>query len=209
MIHILFLLALVFSFSSTSHASNNDFCVADLKGPEGPSGYPCKPPNTLSADDFTFKNFTPGNTSNPFKISFILASVHNFPAVNGGDISAGRIDIEEGGSAPMHTHPGGSEVLMMVTGVITVGIITPSHVFVKELKPGHCFFIPQGVMHFLLNSGKGRATVFASYSSANPRLHVFDILAFGNNLPSSIVSQTTLINVPEVKRLKNIFGGTN
>ncbi|KAH1051334.1 hypothetical protein AAZX31_08G149200 [Glycine max] len=47
---ILFLSAL---FSSTSYASNiNDFCTADLKGRDSPTGYHCLPPETATASDF-------------------------------------------------------------------------------------------------------------------------------------------------------------
>jgi len=35
-----------------SVAMTQDFCVADLKMRETPVGYPCKPPASVTADDF-------------------------------------------------------------------------------------------------------------------------------------------------------------
>uniref|UniRef100_K7KZJ4 Cupin type-1 domain-containing protein n=1 Tax=Glycine max TaxID=3847 RepID=K7KZJ4_SOYBN len=95
MIRILFIFALL---SFTSHASNvNDFCVADLKGPDSPTGYHCKPPKTVTSHDFVF-HLGPGNTSNVFKSAITSAFVKDFPAVNGLSLSVARIDIAQGWS---------------------------------------------------------------------------------------------------------------
>jgi len=41
--------------ASTSHASDlQDFCVADLKGPDSPSGYHCLPSDTVKDQDFKY-----------------------------------------------------------------------------------------------------------------------------------------------------------
>ncbi|XP_014501010.1 receptor-like protein 12 [Vigna radiata var. radiata] len=50
MIYTLFLFALL-SSACCCHAFVNDFCVANVTGPVGPSGYECKPPNTVTVDD--------------------------------------------------------------------------------------------------------------------------------------------------------------
>ncbi|KAG2380014.1 Germin-like protein [Vigna angularis] len=127
---ILFLFSLL---SFTTYAAVNDFCVADLKGPDTPSGYQCKPPNTVTADDFVFSGLT--------------------------------------------------------------------------LKPGDVMVFPQGQLHFQVNSGKGKATAFLAFSSANPGAQLLDLLLFGNSLPSEVIAQTTFLDVEQVKKLKARFGG--
>ncbi|RDX73029.1 Auxin-binding protein ABP19a, partial [Mucuna pruriens] len=198
-IYTVFLLALV---SSTCHASVNDFCIANLKGPDSPSGYKCKPPNTVTVDDFVFSGFVAGNITNPFNVALTTAFVTEFPGVNGLGISAARLDMAKGGTVPMHSHPGATELLIMLRGQITAAIITPSAVFEKTLKPGDVMVFPQGLLHFQVNSGKGKATAFLAFSSANPGAQLLDLLLFGNTLPSDLVARTTFLDVSQVKKLK-------
>ncbi|XP_017411561.2 auxin-binding protein ABP19a-like [Vigna angularis] len=201
---ILFLFGLL---SSTTYAAVNDFCVADLKGPDGPSGYQCKPPNTVTVDDFVFSGLVAGNTTNIFNAALSSAFVTDFPGVNGLGVSAARLDIAKGGSIPMHTHPGATELLIMVEGQITAGFMTPFHLYMKTLKPGDVMVFPQGQLHFQVNSGKGKATAFLAFSSANPGAQLLDLLLFGNSLPSDVIAQTTFLDVEQVKKLKARFGG--
>ncbi|RDX70189.1 Auxin-binding protein ABP19a, partial [Mucuna pruriens] len=179
----------------------------DLKGPDSPSGYQCLPPNTLTADNFVF-SLQPANTSNPIKAGISTAFVKDFPALNGLDISAVRVIMDKGGYFPMHTHRGATELIIMVEGEITAGFVTATKAYVKTLKPGDLMVIPQGQLHFVLNSGAGKATVFAAFSSSNPGVHSFNQI-FANNVPSPILAQTTFLDVAQVKKLKALFGGTN
>jgi len=205
-IHILFYFTF-FSFT-ISHASINDFCVADLKASYSLSGYPCKALANITSDDFVFHGFVAGNTSNSFKLGITTASVANFPAINGLGISVMRVNIDEGGFAPMHTHPGSTELIIVVQGEITVGFVTPTSFYSKALKSGDLFVIPQGMLHFVVNSGKGTAAGFAAYSNENPTVQQLDLLLFANKLPSNLVAQTTLLDLDQVKKLKAHFGGS-
>ena len=204
--HILFLFT-VFSFT-VSYGSINDFCVADLKAPNTPSGYACKPLASVTSDDFSFHGLVAGNTNNSFKIGVATATVTNFPALNGLGISALRIDIDQGGSIPMHTHPDATELLIVVQGEITAGFLTPTTFYSKTLKPGDIFVFPKGMLHFAVNSGKGKATAFGAFSNENPRTKILDLVLFGNKLSSSLVAQTTLLDLAQVKKLKAKFGGS-
>ncbi|XP_004510469.1 germin-like protein subfamily 3 member 1 [Cicer arietinum] len=207
MIHTLLLLILLSQSTTFSHASVHDFCVADLKAPETPTGYHCKPLTNITADDFVFHGFVAGDTKNTFNAALTSAFVTDFPGVNGLGISAARLDIAEGGSIPMHTHPGATELLIMVKGEITAGFMTTSAVYSKKLKVGDVMVFPQGMLHFQVNSGKGEATAFLSFSSANPGAQLLDLLLFANNLSSDFVAQTTFLDVAQVKKLKTRFGG--
>ncbi|XP_061342923.1 auxin-binding protein ABP19a-like [Gastrolobium bilobum] len=206
MVPILFIFSLLLSIS---HASVNDFCVADLKSPNSNSGYPCKSPKEVTVDDFVFSGLVakdPTNTTS--RAALTTAFVNDFPGINGLGISAARVDLAEGGFVPMHTHPGGTELFMIVQGEITAGFMTPNAVYYsKTLKPGDVIAFPQGQVHFVVNSGKGNATAFVAFSSENPGAQTLDLLLFGNNLPSDIVAKTTLLDVAQVMKLKKRFGG--
>jgi len=131
-----------------------------------------------------FSHFVAGNTTNTFKSALTTAFVTDFSGLNGLGVSAARVDIQKGGSVPMHTHPAATELLMMVKGEITAGFMTPSAVYKKTLKPGDVMVFPQGQLHFQVNSGKGKATAFLAFSSENPGAQLLDVLLFGNNLHS-------------------------
>ncbi|KAG5107804.1 hypothetical protein JHK84_044711 [Glycine max] len=150
---ILFFSALL---SSTSYASNvNDFCVADLKGPDSLSGYPCLPPTTLTDDNFVF-NLQPANTSQfpTIKAGISTAFVNEFPALNGLDISVAHVAFEKDGFFPMHSHPDATELIILVEGEITAGFVTGmnSIAYLKTLKPEDLMVIPPGHLHFVANS---------------------------------------------------------
>ncbi|CAI8607906.1 unnamed protein product [Vicia faba] len=205
MIFILFLLTLL--SHSTSNASVLDFCVADLSSPQTPSGYPCK--SSVTIKDFVFSNFNEGNTSNFFKFSVTPAFVDQFPAVNGLGISTARLDLDIGGTVPMHSHRGASELIIVVQGRITAGFISSANeVFVTTLSKGEILVFPQGLLHFEFNAGKSKASAFLIFSSSNPGSQVVDLALFGNKLSSALVEKTTLLDHAQVRKLKAIFGGS-
>jgi oxalate decarboxylase/phosphoglucose isomerase-like protein (cupin superfamily) len=148
--HPLFFLSLVVLSCSTS-ALQDDFCVADLTGADTPSGYACKKVADVTVDDFVFYGLgVAGNTSNIIKAAVTPAFVGQFPGTNGLGISAARLDLASGGVVPLHTHPGGSELLIVVEGSITAGFISSSAnaVYTKTLKTGDTMLFPQGLLHF-------------------------------------------------------------
>ncbi|KAL5062659.1 hypothetical protein RYX36_024396 [Vicia faba] len=205
MIFILFLLTLL--SHSTSNASVLDFCVADLSSPQTPSGYPCK--SSVTIKDFVFSNFNEGNSSNFFKFSVTPAFVDQFPAVNGLGISTARLDLDIGGTVPMHSHRGASELIIVVQGRITAGFISSDNeVFVTTLSKGEILVFPQGLLHFEFNAGKSKASAFLIFSSSNPGSQVVDLALFGNKLSSALVEKTTLLDHAQVRKLKAIFGGS-
>lgn len=196
---------------SSSLALNQDFCIADLARGDTPAGYPCKPQTGVTADDFYYRGLnTTGPTINPFNIGLSSAFVTRFPGVNGLGISAARVDFAPGGVVPLHSHPGGTELLYVIEGAISAGFITSltNQVYVKTLYKGDLMVFPQGLLHFQYNLGNDTAVALSSYSSANPGLMILDFALFANNLPSDVVSKVTVLDELEVRKLKALFGGS-
>ncbi|CAL0299455.1 unnamed protein product [Lupinus luteus] len=197
-----------FLLSTTSHVSAIDFCVADLKAGETPAGYPCKAPTTVKVDDFVFSKYLPGK-NNIFNFSFTRAIVDDFPALNGLHLSMARFDIEEGGIVPMHTHADATEVIVVSHGNLTAGFISSDNTpFVKTISEGNIFVIPKGLLHFVLNVGKGKASANVIFDSVRPSVQLFNLALFGNNLDSAIVEKTTFLDPAQVKKLKGRFKGS-
>ncbi|CAK7352470.1 unnamed protein product [Dovyalis caffra] len=202
---------LIFSLlSSISKAAVQDFCVADLTGPDTPSGFACKKPAKVTVDDFVFSGLgAGGNTSNIIKAVLTTAFADKFGGINGLGISVARLDMAVGGVVPMHTHPGGSEVLIVISGTICAGFISlENRVYFKSLKKGDIMVFPQGLIHFQINTGRLPALAFVSFSSERPGLQILDFALFANDLPSEIVEQTTFLDDAQVKKLKGVLGGT-
>ncbi|CAI9100709.1 OLC1v1037868C1 [Oldenlandia corymbosa var. corymbosa] len=196
---------------ATTQASVLDFCVADPALPVGPAGYPCKKAAAVTVDDFVYYLGAAGNTSNIIKAAVTPAFSPTFPGVNGLDISIGRLDVAVGGVIPFHTHPGGSEILVVIQGTLCAGFISSfdNKVYFKTLNKGDVMVFPQGLLHFQFNSGKIPSIAFVSFSSANPGLQITDFAFFKNDLPTEIVATTTFLDVAQIKKLKGVLGGTN
>ncbi|GJS61538.1 putative germin-like protein [Tanacetum coccineum] len=208
MIHILLIISSLFTFSA--HAAVQDFCVADLKAPESPAGFSCKPAANVTVDDFVSTGLRlAGSTDNIIKAAVTPEFAAQFPGVNGLGISIARLDLAPGGVVPMHTHPGGSELLLVTQGFIEAGFISSANaVYVKTLKKGDIMVFPQGLLHFQVNAGGVAAVAFASFSSAAPGLQITDFALFANDLPSSLVETTTFLPIEVVKKLKAVLGGS-
>lgn len=198
-----------YTFQLASCYGNSDFCVANLLPPYTSSGYECKPPKDVTVDDFVFSGFVSGKAIDPFNIRLTVASVNNLPGLNGLDISAARVDVGVNGTIAMHFHPHASELFIMVQGQLKAGFVTPpDRVFVKDIKPGDVMVFPEGVVHFVVNSGDTVAVAFATYTTSNPSFHFLDHLLFANNLPTSIISQSTFLDSSQITKLKTLFGGS-
>ncbi|XP_039145687.1 auxin-binding protein ABP19a-like [Dioscorea cayenensis subsp. rotundata] len=207
-----FLFFILFSSSSSSKADLlQDFCVADLNFPQGLAGYPCKSLSNVTVDDFVFTGFrNPGNTSNINMLSITPAFVAQWPAVNGLGISVAYVEMAPGGRVPVHTHPGGTELIVVTEGTIIAGFISSSNkAYTKKLEAFEAMIFPQGLLHFQVNAGSVKAKLLVSFSSPNPGVQIISTALFGNDLSSEILEEVSSIDVAEVKKLKAMFGGTN
>ncbi|KAL2945124.1 Auxin-binding protein ABP19a [Bienertia sinuspersici] len=201
-----------FFFVSVASATTNilDYCVADFNFPVGPAGYPCRNPANLTADDFVFSGLgVAGNTSNIFKAGVTAAFDLTFPALNGLGLAISRLDIDVGGVVPIHTHRV-SELILVIEGKIIAGFIdSVDRVFYKTLKKGDIMIFPHSLLHFQVNVGDTPALAFVSLNSANPNFQTTTTAFFANDLPTDVIEKISLLDASQVKKLKEIFGGTN
>ncbi|EYU28339.1 hypothetical protein ABFS82_12G127800 [Erythranthe guttata] len=212
-LHYLVIFSLVLLAAASSDALVQDFCIADLSHPAGPAGYPCKKSSSVTENDFFFHGLAAaGNTKNIISAAVTPAFDGQFPGVNGLGLSIARLDLAPGGVIPLHTHPAGSEILVVIQGTITAGLISSfeNKVYIKTLNKGDVMVFPQGLLHFQINSGKGTpAQAFVSFSSQNPGLQITDFALFQNDFPTELVAKTTFLDVAQIKKLKGVLGGTN
>ncbi|CAL9081360.1 unnamed protein product [Musa textilis] len=195
---------------SAANGLEQDFCVGDLSFSDTPAGYPCKEVSEVTCDDFVFRGLAmPGDTSNLIMAAVTPAFVSQFPGVNGLGISVARLDIAPGGVIPLHTHPGGSELLVVIEGTICAGFISSANnVYVTTLNKGDTMVFPPGQLHFQINAGDFPALAFVSFNSPNPGLQITAFALFANSLPSPLVEKVTFLDDEQVKKLKKVLGGS-
>jgi quercetin dioxygenase-like cupin family protein len=206
----LLLLALA-STLSISLAVYQDFCIADLAAGATPAGYPCKPAEAVTAEDFHYGGLgNPSTAFKAFKITLGSAVVNTFPGLNGLGISAARMVMAPGGGTPLHSHPGGTELIFVVQGSVVSGFIsaTLNKVYTNTLQAGDLMVLPPGQLHFQYSHGNDTAVTLSSFSSDNPGLQILDFALFGNDLPTEVVNKVTALDQLQIIKLKALFGGT-
>ena len=148
----------------------------------------CEDPKLAKPDDFFFQGLNkPGNTSNPNGSNVTNVNVDALPGLNTLGIQLVRIDYAPyGGLNPPHTHPRGTEILVVLEGTLYVGFVTSNpdnRLFAKVLNPGDVFVFPIGLIHFQLNIAKTPAVAFAGLSSQNAGVITVADAVFGATPP--------------------------
>ena len=127
-----------------------------------------------------------GNTDNKVGSNVTTVNVDTLPGLNTLGISLARIDFAPYGENPPHTHPRGTEILVVVEGTLFVGFVTSNpenRLFTKTLNLGDVFVFPVGLIHFQLNVGKTKAIAISGLSSQNAGVITIADAVFGSNPP--------------------------
>ncbi|XP_062083285.1 germin-like protein subfamily 1 member 17 [Humulus lupulus] len=183
-------LALAASIASASDPSPlQDFCVAvdePHKASVFVNGKFCKDPMLAKAEDFFFSGLNvPRDTHNPVGSNVTQLNVDKIPGLNTLGITLVRIDYAPYGQNPPHTHPRGSEILVVAKGTLYVGFVSSNQdgnrLFTKVLKEGDVFVFPIGMIHFQFNPEHAPAVAFAGLSSQNAGTITIANSVFGSN----------------------------
>ncbi|KAL5566797.1 hypothetical protein UlMin_029961 [Ulmus minor] len=185
-------LALATFASAYDPSPLQDFCVAtnDPNNALFVNGKFCKDPKLATAEDFFTSGLNiPGNTDNKVGSNVTAVNVDRIPGLNTLGISLVRIDYAPYGINPPHTHPRGTEILVVVEGTLYVGFVTSNQqdgsnkLFTKVLKKGDVFVFPIGLIHFQFNTGHTPAVAFAGLSSQNFGVITIANAVFGSTPP--------------------------
>ncbi|XP_022775467.1 germin-like protein subfamily T member 2 [Durio zibethinus] len=204
-LHVFWLLLL--PSHSADPAPLQDFCVANVTASISVNGFPCKPASEVTSDDFFFDGFTKeGNTTSIFASALTPGNVLTFPGLNTLGISMNRVDFAPGGLNPPHLHPRASETGVVIKGKLLVGFVTSNNVFYsKVLTAGQMFVIPQGLVHFQLNVGEGKALAFTAFNSHLPGAVVVPINLFASSIPNEVLTKTFQVDAGVVNTIKSKF----
>ena len=138
-------------------------------------------------------------------------NVEQIAGLNTLGISLARIDFAPYGQNPPHTHPRGTEILVVVEGSLYVGFVTSNQdnnrLFTKVLNKGDVFVFPVGLIHFQFNVGKTNAIAFAALSSQNAGVITIANAVFGSDPPINpdVLTKAFQLDKNVVERLQKIF----
>jgi quercetin dioxygenase-like cupin family protein len=136
--------------------------------------------------------------------------VSAFPGLNTLGLSIARIDLAPGGLNPPHSHPRGSELVLVLKGEVMVGFTSSANrLYSKVVKENELFVVPRGLQHFQLNVGAGDAVFVAMFDSQSPGLLVptFSLFATKPAMPMEVLTKTFLVGEDEVDVIKSKFAG--
>ena len=152
----------------------------------------------------------PGNTYNKVGSNVTNVNVDTFPGLNTLGISLARIDFAPYGQNPPHTHPRGTEILVVLEGTLFVGFVTSNtdnRLFTKTLNKGDVFVFPVGLIHFQVNVGKTNAIAISGLSSQNAGAITIANAVFGSNPPINpdVLTKAFQLDKKVVKYLQKEF----
>jgi quercetin dioxygenase-like cupin family protein len=167
---------------SFSFNANQDFFPAVFM-----NGKFCKDLEDSKAEDFFFSGLqNPRNTDNPVGSNVTTVNVEKIPGLNTLGISLARIDFAPYGENPPHTHPRGTEILVVIEGTLLVGFVTSNpenRLFTKVLNKGDVFVFPIRLIHFQFNVGHTNAIAISGLSSQNAGVITIADAVFGSDPP--------------------------
>lgn len=176
----------------------------------------CKDPKVVNANDFSFSGLNiPGDTNNKVGSNVTNVNVDKLPGLNTLGIQLVRIDYAPYGENPPHTHPRGSEILVVVEGTLYVGFVSSNadgnRLFAKILNKGDVFVFPIGMIHFQFNPGHYPAVAFAGLSSQNAGVITIANTVFGSTPPINpdILAKAFQLDRNQVELLQQKFKPKN
>ncbi|XP_020573534.1 putative germin-like protein 9-2 [Phalaenopsis equestris] len=172
--------ALIFSAEAADPDITSDFIV------------PAETP--VNADFFTYRGFGEALSGGPKEGSFkaTKASKVEFPALDGQSVSLTVLQFAPRGLNPPHTHTRSAELLVVVQGTLSVGLIDSNNTLYSQfLFKGDSFVFPKGLVHFQVNvESRYPAVAISAFGSANPGTVSLPKALFGSGIENWILAQS-------------------
>lgn len=163
--------------------------------------------STLTGAYFTDTSLrTPATFAPGVKFAIQKVNSESFVALTGLGVSSALLTYLPGGINPLHTHPRGTELLVLRTGVLTVGLVDSTNkLFTQVLQPNDVFVFPRGLVHFQINLGKKTAVAYAAFSSSNPGTISLPGNLFGSGIADNVLQTAFKVSEKVVDALQAPF----
>lgn len=163
--------------------------------------------STLTGAYFTDTSLRTGAKFAPgAKFAIQKVNSESFAALTGLGVSSASLTYLPGGINPPHTHPRGTELLALRSGVLMVGLVDSTNkLFTQVLQPHDVFVFPRGLVHFQINLGKETAVAYAAFSSSNPGTISLPANLFGSGIADNVLQTTFKVSEKVIDALQAPF----
>ncbi|KAF6987539.1 hypothetical protein CFC21_005175 [Triticum aestivum] len=159
-------------------------------------------PMNLTGNFFTYTGFRPTRSvTSGFTLN--KATMMEFPALNGQSVSYATLTFSPGSVNPTHTHPRASELLVVISGTLSVGFIdTANRLYTQDLATGDMFVFPKGTVHYQFNQGNSTATALSAFGSATPGLVSVPLAVFDTGIDNTVLAKSFKTDEATIQKLK-------
>lgn len=206
MIFVIFVHAEILLLASSDPDQLQDFCIPHNNSSPSSSSLPCKNSTLVDVEDFIFSGIkNPGKFKNGFAGVSVTSDV--FPGLNTLGMSFVRADFDVGAINAPHYHPRATETAFLLKGKMYSGFVdSQNRVFAKVIKEGEVMVFPKGLVHFQMNVGDGKATIFGSFNSQNPGVVRIPAAVFGSGIDEELLEKAFGLNSEETEKIRKKLG---
>ncbi|GJR00850.1 germin-like protein 9-3 [Tanacetum coccineum] len=142
--------------------------------------------------------------SNSTDTKSMLASMTQFPALNGQSVSLSLLRLAPGGVSAPHTRPHATGLFFVLEGTFEVGFVdTTNKLYTQTLQTGDMFIFPKGLVHYQYNSDmKNPAVAVAAFGSASASTVLIPTTLFETDIDDVILAMSFKTNVATIWKLK-------
>eukprot|EP01018_Ginkgo_biloba_P011647 Gb_05122 [translate_table: standard] len=160
---------------------------------------------------FTFTGFRGGAESKAGSVGLKKASITEFPALGGMGLSMELLQFPAGAVNVPHTHPRGGELLFVMDGALTVGVVdSTGKLFKNVLQKGDVFVFPKGLPHYQANMDKSnKAVALSSFGSVNAGTVDLPKDLFASQIPDEVLTKSFKLSANSLNELKQAFSSQN
>ncbi|KAH9330610.1 hypothetical protein KI387_002718 [Taxus chinensis] len=108
---------------------------------------------------------------------------------------------------PLHYHPRGSELHLVLQGSVTVGIVDSTNkLFIQTLQAADMFVFPKGMVYFQINEDTYKpALAMSALSSSNPGIVMLPPTLFHSGIDDLVLQNSFKITPQSLAQLKAPF----
>jgi len=169
------------------------------------------PPNVTKIDGnlFTYteiRGFFDG--PNLTETKSMLASMAEFPVLNGQSVSLSFLRLGPGGVSAPHTRTHATGLFFVLEGRFEVGFVdTTNKLYTQTLERGDMFIFPKGLVHYQYNADcKKPAVAVAAFGSASASTVSIPVTLFDTKIEDVVLAKSFKTNVATIRKLKAGLG---
>ncbi|XP_076896452.1 germin-like protein 9-3 [Bidens hawaiensis] len=169
-------------------------------------------PSNVTVIDGNFFTYTKFQTffygPNLTETKSMLASMAEFPALNGQSVSLSLLRLGPGGVSAPHARPHATGLFFVLDGRFEVGFVDSTNkLYTQTLETGDMFIFPKGLVHYQYNAdSKEPAVAVAAFGSASASTVSVPVTLFGTNIEDVVLAKSFRTDVATIRKLKAGLG---